>query len=304
MRWRVQQLRDKLHRQQRSVANRSQALTYEHQLCPSCGHPAGKDEKTCTRCGARLHGATVHKASRLFSALVPEGLPVVTMVYLAACVGLFLVNLKAVHDYQSQYAAEEVMAKNLMLIRYGANFRPLIEGYGEWWRLVTANFLHADVWHIAMNAYGLWVTGNVIEDRFGRARTAFVFLVTGVAGAGLSYLYGSGFAIGASTAGFGAMGFVVGHALRYRGRNTADLRERFIPWLLYGLIITFASTRVDVFGHLGGLAAGLVFGVILADKQQARRLPAWVWNLVMLACVVVVGWAFYEAAQFELEPHL
>jgi rhomboid protease GluP len=303
LRWRWQRLREKAARQQRSVANRSQALTYEHQLCPACGHPEAKGDKVCSRCGARLQGASLGKARRAASWLVPEGVPVATLVYIAACAAMYFITLKATQDHLYAVGGETggTSPGNFEVIRFGANFRWLVE-HGELWRLVTANFLHASLSHIAMNAYGLWVAGSVIEDRFGSARATFLIVVTGVAGAYASYRWGGGFALGASTAGFGLMGFVVGHALRFRGRATADLRDRFVPWLMYGLFITFADSHIDKWGHLGGLVAGLVFGVVLADKQQARRLPAAVWNVLALASVAVVCWALYMAAIWKAPP--
>ncbi len=300
LRWRLQQLRDKATRQQRSLANRSQSLTYEHQLCPSCGHPEAKGDKVCSRCGAKLHGVAVSRARRAAKSIMPEGVPVVTMVYIAACVALYYVTVKATQNYYQGDWEGGFRPDDLQLKRFGANYRELIQRGGEWWRLVTANFLHASISHIAMNAYGLWVAGSVIEERFGAARTAFVLLATGVAGAALSYKYGGGFSLGASTAGFGQMGFIVGHALRFRGRATADLRARFVPWLLYGIIFTFASNKIDVYGHLGGVGAGFVLGALLADKQHGRRAPRWLWDVVAVGCVGVVGWAFYEAAVWHM----
>jgi len=273
VRWQLQKLREQASRKQRGLANRSQSLTYEHQLCPKCGHPAAKDEKTCTRCGARLLGVTISRASRALAWIVPEGVPVVTMVYIAACAALYFVTVQASHNYYGESYQGGSTPAPLMSIRFGANFRELVQE-GEWWRLVTANFLHVDIWHIALNAYGLWVAGSVIEDRFGAARAAFVVLVTGVAGAAASFAYGGGFSAGASTAGFGMIGFVVGHALRYSGQATADLRDRFIPWLLYGLIMSFGmQSKIDLWGHLGGMGAGLVLGLVVAVPWLATSLP-------------------------------
>jgi rhomboid protease GluP len=305
LRWRWQQLRDRAAKQKRAVANRSQALTYEHQLCPACGHPEAKGDKVCSRCGARLQGATIHKAKRAASWLVPEGVPVATLVYIAACAAMYFITVKATQDYLYATGGETggTSPGSLEVIRFGANFRELVAS-GEYWRLITANFLHASLSHIAMNAYGLWVAGSVIEDRFGSARAIFLIVVTGIAGAYASFRWGGGFSLGASTAGFGLMGFVVGHALRFRGRATADLRDRFVPWLAYGLIITFADSHIDKWGHLGGVVAGFLFGLVIFDKQQARRWPAAVWNVLAIVCVASVGWALYMAATWKVPPGL
>jgi rhomboid protease GluP len=304
MRWKLDQWKKALGRSQRSAANQAQSLAYEHQLCPSCGHPEAKTDVVCSRCGARLRGAAGHKAHRALSWLLPEGVPVATMVFLAACAALYFVTVRASHDFVSDYEGG-FSPSGLQLLLYGGNYTELVVIDGQWWRLVTANFLHGDVWHIAMNAYALWVSGTVIEEKWGWNRVVVLLIVTGIAGHALSTWWhashGGALVIGASTAAFGLMGFIIGHVLRYRGRSTSDLKERFVPWLIYGLIMSFAVPRVDLWGHLGGLFAGLPLGALVGDKQTARRLPDGFWTGMALACVAGVAVSFYYVAQFQAE---
>jgi rhomboid protease GluP len=232
----------------------------------------------------------------------------VTMVFLAACIALYIVTLKASHDYFDDYAGGSKPA-NLQLIRYGANISTFVFYLGEYWRLVTANFLHASVVHIGFNAYAIYTAGGLLEDRWGKARTAVVLLVTGVAGHALSaYLKARngevGLSVGASAAAFGQIGFVVGHTLRFRD-TTRELRAQFIPWLIFGLIMTFASTRIDVWAHVGGLGAGLVLGFVTVDRRHARKLvPQAVWNGLALVSLAVVAWAFVMCIRWVLPAEL
>ncbi len=309
VRWRMQQLKDAAQRKQRSVTQPSKTPAYEHQLCPSCGHPASKEEKVCTRCGSKLRGTAVGQASKALGWLIPEGLPVVTMVFLAACVGLYVISLKASYDASIDMSGTSPTTETLL--RYGANHPAFTIWREQWWRVVTATFLHGSIGHIAMNAFAMWVAGNVIEERFGAARTAVMLFVTGVAGHALSVWWKLrydappwGVSIGASTAGFGEIGFVLGYVLRHRGSGTAELRARFIPWAIYGLIMTFAFPNIDKMGHIGGMLAGLVLGVLVGDKRTARRMPGVVWNLAAVAALIVVVASFVYAAQFQLPEEL
>jgi rhomboid protease GluP len=306
IRWRLQRLRESLHRRG-AASDAPRPAMFQHQLCPSCGHPADASEKTCTRCGARLAGVTAARAGKLLEALLPEGVPVVSMVFLSACIALYLVTLKASYDHAGVDGFSGSSPDGRQLIRYGANLSYFIFERGEYWRLVTSNFLHGGVLHIGFNAYALFTAGSLIEERWGRARTIFLLTVTGVAGSFASaYLsrHVPHMSVGASTAAFGLMGFVVAHALRFR-HATASLRARFIPWLLFGLVMSFADKRVDWEAHLGGLAAGGLLGAAMVDLRHARKLvPEWVWKVLAAASVAVVVWAFYQCAQWAWPEEL
>jgi rhomboid protease GluP len=233
---------------------------------------------------------------RFLRTLGIENAPIWTSVILAACIGLYAITVKATSDLTD--GASSLTPNNQALIHYGATVGILELEAGQWWRIVTAIFLHGGVLHLVLNAAGLWTAGQVVEERFGRGQFLVVFLVTGVCGY-LFSLWLSGeheFSVGASGAIFGLIGFVVGHVVRQRGR-ARDLRERFVPWLLYGVVFSF-TPHVNWRAHLGGLAAGFLLGLVVADEQTARRwLPAWAWTIAGGLAVAVMVAAFVLAAQ-------
>lgn len=305
LRWKWQALRAGLARRARGVANRGRALAYEHQICPDCGHPAARDERACPKCGRALYGVTAGKAARLWSWLVPEEAPVVTGVLLAACVGLFLVTFyRAKTFFGPDSAMAGTPAWGLVLYRYGSVGAWSVFEDGQWWRLVTAIFLHGDALHLLMNGVGLWVAGRAVEERFGRARALVAFVLTGVGGFAVSVAWRQAqgdpaSSVGASGAIFGLIGLIVGHAARFRGRTAAELRARFVPWLIYGVILGFAFPRIDHAAHLGGLACGALLGLVLADRDQAHRLPARAWTVFAALALALVVAAFGMAAATE-----
>src|SRR5215211_976022 len=93
MQWKVRAWKTAWERRVGSVKNRSQALTYQHQTCPRCAHPASADEKLCTRCGEALHGRTAQRARRVAAMLWPEGAPVVATLMIAAIAALYVTTL-------------------------------------------------------------------------------------------------------------------------------------------------------------------------------------------------------------------
>jgi membrane associated rhomboid family serine protease len=280
---------------------------YEHKACPRCGHPASKDETRCASCGADLPSVAVLKASRAFEWLVPAGLPLGTMAFLAACGALYFVTVKVSYDLVPE--GKGGFAPNgWVLLRYGANASWLETELGEWWRLVTAVFLHGGVIHIGFNALGIWVAGQAVEEYFGRARLVVVFLATGTLGNLVSTAYHlqSGdplLGVGASGAVFGLIGCMVGHAARRRGATARELRARFVPWLIYGLIAGFLMDGIDNAAHIGGLLSGLVFGALLGERDRAHKLlPDVVWMGLALAAIAGTALCFWLVATHPIPP--
>lgn len=296
-RWKVEAARREIERFFRRTGNRGRALAYEHQVCPACGHPAARDEARCPACGEALAGVTMQRAGRLLSWVLPEGAPLVTLALGIALIALYLLTIKATHDLLGERAGTSFTPHAWVLLRYGGEVGPLVEA-GETWRLVTAMFLHGNVFHLVLNLAGLWVAGSAIEERFGRARTFVVFVATGVAGALASYFWyaRAGFSVGASGAIFGLIGCAIGHALRRRGPAGRQLKERFVPWAIYGLILGF-TPGIDNAAHAGGLIAGMIAGALVGERERARRAPAWLWTGLALAVAALLAVCFLLVAQ-------
>lgn len=225
---------------------------------------------------------------------VPSGRPLVTGLIGAACVGLYLMALLVSRQLGDD---QGFSPSNYALLRLGAAFAPLVH-VGEWWRTVTAIFLHGGVLHIVMNGLGLWVVGTVAEERFGSAQTLVVFVVAGALGEAATCLWSPQvFSVGASGGIFGLIALCTVNAFR---RRDAELKARFIPWLAYGLILGFAMPGVDNAAHVGGLVTGAAAGLVVGDAGSRRILPPWAWTALALVVVAVVAVAFVLASRSEL----
>lgn len=151
---------------------------------------------------------------------------------------------------------------------------------GEWYRLVTAMFLHYGVLHLLMNMYALWILGRELEAALGRLRFAALYVIAGLGGNVAAYLFSAPNAAtaGASTAVFGLMAatFVV---LKRLNKSVAPI----LPIIVINVVFTFAVANISVAGHLGGLAAGAIVAAILAYAPRRHR------NLIQAAgCGMVV----------------
>jgi membrane associated rhomboid family serine protease/antitoxin component YwqK of YwqJK toxin-antitoxin module len=158
---------------------------------------------------------------------------------------------------------------------FGANFNPFTLG-GEPWRLITSMFLHGNIFHLAMNMYGLYMIGRAIEEQEGPAHFFFIYMITGVAGglASLSFnLFSS--SVGASGAVFGLYGFQIVDALILHRRDRDILISIILNFVIFAAINTAIAISMssgalgftlDTAAHLGGLA----FGALLALWRATR----------------------------------
>jgi membrane associated rhomboid family serine protease len=157
---------------------------------------------------------------------------------------------------------------------------------GEYYRLVTAMFLHYGVLHLLLNMWALWVLGRTLEADLGPARFAVLYLLSGIGGNVAAYLFSApnGLTAGASTAVFGlfAAVFVI---FRRLGRDTSAV----VPIIVINLIFTFTASSISIAGHLGGLVTGGLVAAILAYAPRGNRalIQAVGCGLVLAAFVVL-----------------
>jgi len=143
------------------------------------------------------------------------------------------------------------------LLRLGAKVNALI-GLGEYWRLLTAMFLHADVMHIIFNMMALYILGKDIERFFGKKKFLVIYFISGLVGSAASYFLIDNVSVGASGAIFGLMGanlFLYKlNPLVYKRIYGSDL----LILIGINLVIGLVRPNIDMAGHIGGLIAGFI----------------------------------------------
>jgi membrane associated rhomboid family serine protease len=165
---------------------------------------------------------------------------------------------------------------------------------GEWWRLITAAFLHGSVLHIGLNMVVLWFVGAPVEQALGRWRFLALYLVSGLAGSAGAILFDPhALTVGASGAIFG----ILGAALILEWQQNYVLGGQALGLLVVNLVLTFAIPSISIGGHLGGLAGGAVgalalsrFGKTHAVYGRPGLLGALGLVAVGLASVAVAYW--------------
>jgi membrane associated rhomboid family serine protease/predicted negative regulator of RcsB-dependent stress response len=162
-----------------------------------------------------------------------------------------------------------------LLLRFGAKYGPAILG-GEYWRLITAVFLHDGLLHLAINSYALFVIGVQTERFFGHVRYLIIYLLAGAASVAASYVAESTLAVGASGAIFGLVGALAVLFLRNRrifGAMGRRQLSNLVLVIVINLIFGLSVKGIDNWAHLGGLVAGFLLAWFLAPRYQVV-LPA------------------------------
>lgn len=170
---------------------------------------------------------------------------------------------------------------------------------GEWWRLLTAAFLHYGPIHLAMNSLALWWIGRPLEHALGSLRYVLLYVVSGLAGsAGALIANPDAVTVGASGAIFG----ILGAALILERQQTYVLGGSAITLLVVNLAFTFAVPGISIGGHLGGLAGGAL--AILGLSQFGRRSAVYGRNdLLSLGGIVAVGLVAVVVAYWKVRGY-
>lgn len=177
-------------------------------------------------------------------------MPRVTRTIIAANVAVFILNMVGIAKMDS-FGMIPVMIAN-----------------GEWYRLITAAFLHGGLLHIAFNMYALYFLGPDLERFLGRIRFSIVYFVAALGGGVASYYFSdvNTISVGASGAIFGLMGasIAVGHEVR------ADIRQ-YVSLFAINVMIGFMSPGIDWRAHLGGAVAGALTAWFMLRGQKLRN---------------------------------
>jgi membrane associated rhomboid family serine protease len=143
---------------------------------------------------------------------------------------------------------------------------------GEYWRLLTAGFLHSGFFHLAFNMLSLYILGGLLEPAVGRFRFALIYFVSLLAGSfGALLLEPDSATVGASGAIFGLMGAGV---VVMRSRGLSIMESGLGLWIGLNLLLTFSVPGISIGGHLGGLFGGTVAALLLFDLRDRVRVSA------------------------------
>jgi membrane associated rhomboid family serine protease len=171
----------------------------------------------------------------------------------------------------------------------------------QYWRLVTAGFLHDGIIHIFVNMISLWFVGNALEPGIGKLNFSVIYGVSLLAGSFGALLFSPGIpVVGASGAIFGIFGALIVVA---RARGISIWQSGLGFFLLLNLFLSVSIRGIALGGHIGGLVAGLICGLLIVEVGERRRMhQAALAGCVLIGVLSVVG-AIAVAGSTGIAPH-
>ena len=152
-----------------------------------------------------------------------------------------------------------------------STYGPSIIVNGEFYRLITAAFLHGSIFHLLFNCYSLYVIGSQIESFMGKAKYLIIYLFSAVCGGLLSVLINDAATIGASGAIFGLLGSILYFGYHYRVYLGTVIKSQIIPLIVLNLLVGFMNPGIDNFAHIGGLIGGVLITAAVGVKYKSSK---------------------------------
>lgn len=227
-----------------------------------------------------INKKNMEEAKRVEELFKPKK-PIITYVLIAINVIIFLLGM--------------ILNLSDTFINLFANYGPLVTE-GQYYRLFTSMFIHANLFHILFNMYALYLLGSQAEGFFGKGKFLVIYILSGISGSLLSILLNQGaVSVGASGAIFGILG-----ALLYFGYNNRvylgnTLIREIVPVILINLAFGFMMTGVDNFAHIGGLIGGITTAMAVgfySNTGKSDRINGIIITIMLFAFLIFMNF-FY-----------
>src|SRR6185503_11370315 len=303
-------------------------------MCRSCGAIVGAGETQCGVCGVPT-AAQPHRDSSQYPPADKETVRFAravlnrpykfTIALLVANVFVFLLMWES---SGMSFAALQRGFPDAVLIAYGAKLNYLIDApYHQWWRFVTAMFVHIDILHLLMNMFSLLILGPFVEKLYGSAKFVVFWVVTGIAGVVGSYLtIRPGLAhgvlgtfifhatdvpsAGASGALFGLVGVLFVFGIKFRRELPEGFKRVFgtglLPIIFINLFIGFIGRSfIGNSAHLAGLFSGAALALFVDYRRPgARASITTIWRVLQVISLAIILVAGYKVVRNLNRPAL
>jgi membrane associated rhomboid family serine protease len=290
--FKLQQLKKTLNA---AFGSKEQSYDSTLRMCPNCRALIERSASVCPLCGMSVKAPRSRSSSTPGRVLGVIPIPsTATSVIVAVTIAIYGITW-----YLTQTAASAELTPSPsmggirpdVLVRFGGLYGPYVVFGHQWWRLVTAIFLHAGLLHIGFNLWCVFDLGPEIESLFSTTKFVLIYLVTGVAGFALD-LWWSPMrqSVGASGAILGLIGVLLVASFRH-GSMGQQYRSMLWRWLLYILIISLLP-GVDMAAHIGGFASGALLGLVIPEGEPATRSSENLWNALAIISVLVIAGSF------------
>jgi rhomboid protease GluP len=265
-------------------------------MCPNCRAFITTNDKTCPYCDVQVGARAIERRAPadVMGGLIPHA-RFTTVMILLVNTGLYIATL--IYASKNGHGMGTDLDNNT-LFDFGAKAPAIL--FGQWWRLITAGFLHGGLMHILMNSWVLWDVGTQVEQSYGTSRYLVIYLISTVTGFLGSLLWAPGvLSIGASAGILGLIGAMIALGVRDRSAYGAALRQMYVRWALLCLAIGILPALIGIsFGmdnaaHIGGITGGFVVAYIAGTPKFSRAVEAF-WRAACGVMLAVTAVAFVQ----------
>ncbi len=271
------------------------------QLCPNCRGLISRNESVCPYCGLQSPGSWWKNIGfmRLFKDpdLFLKGLGGIN-------IALFVLSLilspggMGVEMNPFGFLSPD----NRSLLLLGATGTMPIDTLHRWWSLVSASYLHGSLLHLLFNLIALRQIGPLIIQEYGLSRMFTIYTFGGIGGFLLSVLAGVPFTIGASAAVCALIGAALYYGKSRGGSYGREVYQQVGGWALSIFVFGLLVPGINNWAHGGGMAAGIVCGLLLGYQERRRELISH--RLLGAACALgtflILLWAVLTAILYRL----
>jgi len=177
-----------------------------------------------------------------------------------------------------------------------------IAGFGRWWTLVSASFLHGGLMHILFNMLALAQLGPFVTQEFGFNRFVIIYTLTGVAGFLLSFLAGVPFTIGASASICGLIGAILYYGKTRGGFYGEAIYKQAMGWIVGLVIYGLIFPGINNWAHGGGVVSGIALARLLGYSERGGE--AMVHKMPAAGCIIltllILFWDLIQAVSLYL----
>jgi rhomboid protease GluP len=265
-------------------------------MCPHCRAFITIKDKICPYCETPVGPRAV---DRMGAGLVAGIIPIAqfaTILILTLNVGLFLLTMLA---SMRSGGGGLMNVDGLTLVKFGASYPPYVFRAGQWWRLLTAGFLHGGLMHILFNSWALMDVGSHAEQVYGTPRMSAIYLLSTMGGFGASAIFTGSLSVGASAGLLGLIGAMIAYGTVNHGVEAAMVKQFYVRWLIYILLMGLLPFfHIDNAAHIGGLATGFVCGWAAGTPGYYYGFRDKLWKVLAGVMVAVTAYAFLRMFLF------
>lgn len=258
-------------------------------MCPNCRAFVTTDDRVCPYCDVKLGERSVDRRmpDDIAGGLIP-GSNYTTVLLLLINAGMYV--LTAVLSMKAERGGF-MDIDGRVLYALGAKLPQAIYA-GEWWRLITAGFLHGGILHILMNSWVIYDLGATVEEHYGTSRYLVIYFVSTITGFMASTWWSMSLSVGASAGLFGLIGAMIALGMRSKTSMGAAIRGHYTQWAVWGVAMGFMGFSIDNAAHLGGIAGGFLLAYVAGTPKLTETAFEKLWRLAAIFCVVITVAAF------------